>query len=62
MGGAMAGSWDLIGPPFLEGLNGGAAAASGALRGLTVSTAARVADAALLGAAACAQGWAGRSP
>ena len=62
VGGAMAGSWGLIGSSFREGLSGGAAASSGALRGLTVLTAAKPADAALLGAAACAQGRAGRSP
>jgi glucokinase len=61
VGGAMTGSWDLIGPAFAEGLNGGAAAAPGALRSLRVSAAAKAADAALLGAAAYAQGWAGQS-
>lgn len=83
VGGAMTGSWDVIGPPFEEGLRGGAAASgeaaasaraagsggaaasggAGGARGtfgeLTISVAANSADAALLGAAAYAQGRVG---
>ena len=51
LGGAMTGSWDLIGPSFEAGLYG-----AGVLGGLTISLAAHPADAALLGAAAYAQG------
>jgi glucokinase len=60
VGGAMTGSWDLIGPAFGEGLYGGADRAARALGELTISVAANPADAALLGAAAYGQGWVGR--
>jgi glucokinase len=61
VGGAMTRSWDLIGPAFEDGLSRAADGADSALRGLKVSVAANMADAALLGAAAYAQGKAGRS-
>lgn len=47
VGGAMTGSWDLIGPALLDGMRGGASFAE-----LQVSVATRPEDAALLGAAA----------
>lgn len=50
VGGAMTGSWDLIGPPLREGLHAG-----GQLAELVVTVAARPLDAGLLGAAARAQ-------
>jgi glucokinase len=56
VGGAMTGSWDLIGPPFEAGLYGHGARAAEALGDLTITLAAHLADAALLGAAAYAQG------
>ena len=49
VGGAMARSWDLVGPALSAGLQGGR---SGRLGGLVVSPAAHLMDAALLGAAA----------
>ena len=51
LGGAMTGSWDLIGPSLEAGLYG-----AGAPGDLTISLAAHPAGAALLGAAAYAQG------
>ena len=55
LGGAMTGSWDLIGPPFEAGLHG----PDDRVPGLTITLAAHLADAALLGAAAYAQGLVG---
>ena len=55
LGGAMTGSWDLIGPPFEAGLHG----QDDPVPGLTITLAAHLADAALLGAAAYAQGVVG---
>jgi glucokinase len=52
VGGSMTGSWDLIGPALLRGLQGGGGAS---LEGLTASVAARPEHAALLGAAAYAE-------
>ena len=55
LGGAMTGSWDLIGPPFEAGLYG----PGGQIPKLTISLAVHLPDAALLGAAAYAQGLVG---
>jgi glucokinase len=60
VGGAMTGSWDLIGPPFKAGLYGHGDETPEALRDLSITLAAHLADAALLGAAAYAQGLVGR--
>jgi len=53
VGGSMTGSWDLIGPALLEGLG---TDGPGSPRGLVVSVASELEHAALLGAAAYAQG------
>lgn len=60
VGGAMTGSWDLIGPALEEGLYSRAGGAPAAFGGLRIAVAANPADAALLGAAACAHDRAGR--
>ena len=52
VGGSMTGSWDLIGPALLRGLQ---PAGAGSLQGLTASVAARPEHAALVGAAAYAE-------
>lgn len=62
VGGAITGSWDLVGPALEAGLTGGPGGVPRALRDLRVLVAANPADAALLGAAACARGRVGQSP